>query len=101
MGSTSCSNKVKQKIEALCVSDYANGRCTIGSEDNATHFIVDCNRNADGEFIAKQRTIKYLKCILRGAWVLSKDWVDGLCAAAAARMPSVILHCTCDSSDLP
>ena len=95
MVSSGCSNKVKQKAEALCMCDFAGGRCTMGGEETATHFIVECEHDADGRLVAKQRTMKYLKCILRGGWILSKDWLDGPYAATGCCCIRALVILTC------
>ena len=67
------------------MSEFARGGCTTGgTEQDATHFIVDCDRDEKGKYVSKQRTLKYLRCILRGMWILSKDWIDGTCACSVA-----------------
>jgi len=96
--SSGCSSKVQHKVQQLCMSEFAGGGCTTGgAEQDATHFIVDCDRDEEGRYVSKQRTLKYLRCILRGMWILSKDWIDGTCAcsvADAAALPMLPAGCS-------
>ncbi|GAB4820683.1 hypothetical protein N2152v2_007729 [Parachlorella kessleri] len=73
-------NKVHSCISKL--RDAGKARLELKVSDTTTHVIVE----TDDRLVATGRSMKYMRGVLSGCWVVSYSWIDA-CLAAGAWLP--------------